>query len=619
MFRKIFFQPGGNEYTRRVFAQANYFASLSCNNLHVQHLRKLPALFLLTFIWMGCAHPLTPGGGPKDIQPPQVLESRPENGSARFSGNKFTIEFDEFISLENIAEEGLISPPVDEQPDFKIKGKTLQVKFKEPLKPNTTYSVYFGDAIVDITEKNPVSNFTYIFSTGERVDSLSMQGEVIDAFNLEPVEDVFVLLYKNNNDTVPFDSLPLAVRPFYLSKTDEYGKFTFFGLADEEYLLFALADLNRNYFFDQPGEAIAFLDSLAVPQYFKLPTHDSIKLNSIVAMEADSSLATSDSLFTKDFSAKQYTNYTLYLFTHKDTVQKLLKAELFRRNTLRFAFSLPATDIRYEALNFDLDSNWYKTEYSTEKDTVIWYLKDLPVDTLKLLILNKGDTLERSTIRLTPREKLKGRKKKDDVAEKHYLGWTTNVKKRNLVLDQQPELTFDQPVAGTFTDSSWLATIEDTIYNPAFIFIDSLHRKIQIPLEMAEESKYSIFFPDSAFTDWNGLHNKEIYLDIFTRSLREYGTFTIKLHPSVNQAYILQLLGEKETVARQHPFHSDTTFVYNYLDPKKYLLKLIFDDNNNGRWDAGDYLQKRQPEKVIYFMKEINVRANWEIEEEWDF
>ena len=594
----------------------------------MQHLLKLPALFLVIFILSRCAHPLSPPGGPKDTQPPQVLETKPENGSANFTGNKFTIEFDEFISLENISEEGLISPPVNEKPDFKLKGKSLQVKFNEPLKPNTTYSVYFGNAIVDITEKNPVSNYTYIFSTGDYVDSLSMQGEVIDAFNLEPVEDAFVMLYKDNNDTLSLDSMPLAVRPYYLSKTDENGKFIFNGLSDEKYLLFALGDLNRNYIFDQPAEAIAFLDTLAVPQYIKKPKTDTAGIDSTIALIADSitmalndsSLTIADSLHTEDLNGDQFTNYVLHLFTHKDTIQKLLKAELLKPNTLRFSFQLPATDIQFKPLNFNLDSSWFESEYTTEKDTITWYLKDLPVDTLQMIIFHDLDTLEQAVIRLIPKQKLKGRKKKKDtVEEKQFLKWETNVKRKNLVLDQQMEITFDQPINSSYTDSAWFATLEDTIYNPEYFFIDSLHRKIRVPFELKEESMYSIYFPDSAFTDWNGLHNKSIFLEILTRSLREYGTFNINLYPAKKQFYILQLLGDKETVSRQHFFEGDTTIVYKYVNPKKYLLKIIFDDNNNGKWDAGNYLLKKQPEQVIYFMKEINVRANWEVEEDWGF
>jgi hypothetical protein len=593
----------------------------------LKHFRKLPAVIFLVFLLLRCAHPISPPGGPKDKQPPQVLETRPENGSARFTGNKFTIVFDEFISLENIAEEGLISPPVEKQPDFKVKGKSLVVKFHEDLMPNTTYSVYFGNAIVDITEKNPLSNYTYIFSTGDRVDSLSMGGEVIDAFNLEPVEHAFVMLYKNNNDTLPFDSLPLAVRPYYLSKTDKNGKFMFHGLADEKYMLFALNDMNRNYIFDQPGEGVAFLDSLVSPQYIQPAEVDTLAVDSTLLLPADSltiiiadtSLLPADSLEIEDLNGA-LPNYTLRMFIHKDTVQKLLKAELLRPNTLRFSFQLPIEDISFKPLNFDLDSNWFKSEFSADKDTVTWFLKDLPVDTLRLLIMHNLDTLDLSNIRLVPKKKLKGRKKKkDEVEKKKFLKWTTNIKKRSLVLDEQAEITFNQPIVSYYTDSSWLVTGEDTTFQPAFHFMDSLHRRIQIPFELQEDSKYSIYFPDSAFTDWNGLHTEAIFLDIFTKSLREYGIFDIRLHPAVKQAYILQLLGEKEAVVRQHFIGSDTAIVYNYLDPRKYTLKIIFDDNNNGKWDEGNYLQKKQPEKVIYYMKEINVRANWEIEEDWTF
>lgn len=600
---------------------ANIFASLSFKTPKLQHLHKLPAFLVLALLFLQCAHPVNPGGGPKDSQPPQVLETKPANGSANFDGNKFTIEFDEFISLENILEEGLVSPPLDEQPDFKLKGKSLQVKFNETLKPNTTYSVYFGNAIVDITEKNPLSNYTYIFSTGPYVDSLSLQGEVIDAFNLEAVAGSYIMLYKDNNDTLPLESLPMEVRPYYLSKTNEEGKFIFHGLADDEYLLFSLNDLNRDYIFNQPNEAVAFLDSLIKPQYIEFYKPDTTLNDSIISVLEDSTKAyVADTLSSEDFAEDTFINYELFMFTHKDTVQKLLKAELVKRNLLRFAFSRPADYIRIESLNYDTNISWFLPEYSYYKDTINWYIKDLSVDTLQLLFFNGNDTLEQSDIRLTPKEKLKGRKrKKDSVSQKRYVEWTSNLRKRVLSPDQQPEIIFDQPISSFYTDSVWFAIAEDTILQPDFSFIDSLHRQIRIPMEWAEESKYSLFLPDSSFTDWNGLHNEEIFLEFFTKSLREYGTFVINLHPATNQPFVLQFLNDKESIVRQDFFSGDTTIVYNYLDPKKYLLKLIFDNNGNEMWDPGNYFLDKQPEKVIYYMKEINVRANWEIEEEWDF
>jgi len=179
----------------------------------------LEIIFLaLVVLLHSCAQPGSLGGGPKDVTPAKVIKCIPDNYSAKFTGDKFTIYFDEYIELDNILQKALLSPPTDKLPEFKVKGKTLQVQFKEELKENTTYSVYFGDAIVDITEKNPLLNFTYVFSTGDLVDSLSIRGTVINSFDLKPLESIYVMLYKDNNDTLPLDSLPLNVKPYYLKK-----------------------------------------------------------------------------------------------------------------------------------------------------------------------------------------------------------------------------------------------------------------------------------------------------------------------------------------------------------------------------------------------------------------
>ena len=207
----------------------------------------LPAV--LAAVVFSCAREMMPTGGKKDVKPPQIVQSVPPNGSANFTGNKFELKFNEFVVLDKINEQLLISPPVKENPDFRLKGKSLIVKFKNELKPNTTYSVYFGDAIVDLTEGNPIHSFTYLFSTGDHVDSLSMAGKVINAFDLKPADGVMVMLYRNDNDTIPFDSLPMRVPPYYLSKTDKQGNFQFSGLAGDNYLVFALKDLNNNYIF----------------------------------------------------------------------------------------------------------------------------------------------------------------------------------------------------------------------------------------------------------------------------------------------------------------------------------------------------------------------------------
>lgn len=574
-------------------------------------------MILTVAIAVRCAHPGTPSGGPKDVTPPMVVATSPENGSAGFSAKKFIIEFDEFVSLENIQQAALISPPMKNMPEFLVKGKSVQVKFKEDLKPNTTYSVFFGDAIVDITERNPLSNYTYIFSTGDYVDSLSLDGHVNNAFDLKPVEGVFVMLYKDNNDTIVFDSLPYFVVPYYLSKTGADGKFRFNGLSGGNYLLFALNDKNSNYIFDQPSEEIAFLDSLVQPVYVEKPKIDSTLHDSImdIEMTSDSIIVIADSLLTDSICNEDDTGIGMYLFLTPDTIQRLLKAEVIEKNKIRFSFSQLAIDVGFEHLKVPPDGTWHVVGFSTEKDTLYWYLNNPPTDSLVLLLTQFDDTLGTVYLKLDPEKKLAGRRKKE---KKEILGWKSNMPKQNPVPGKHPEIQFAQPnVRFNNIDSTLLVIGSDSIWDPEFSFVDSLHMGITFPLELEEETQYRIYFPDSSFTSWNNIHTEAIDISFSTLPLSDYGIFTFHLHPEKKRDYILQMLSEDEAVLRDFYFDSDTSVTFLYVKPSKYLFKIICDNNSNHKWDAGNYGLKIQPEEVLYYGKDIKVRANWEVEEDW--
>ncbi len=583
---------------------------------------RLLSILLLIFtaaVIIKCAHPGTPIGGPKDVTPPQVVESSPENGSAMFNNDGFKLTFDEYVTLIEIQQRALISPPMKELPDFRIKGKSIQVKFEEELKPNTTYSVYFGDAIVDITEKNPLVNYTYIFSTGEYVDSLSFSGHIINAFDLMPVEGTYVMLYKDNNDTISLDSLPYFVVPYYLSKTDVDGRFQFSGLSDDDYLLFALNDKNSSFMFDQPGEEIAFLDSLIKPVYVEIPTIDSIINDSITNIDitSDSIIFDEESFLFETDSNDIVSDVELFMFLSPDTIQRLMKAEIIVKNTIRFAFSQPAINVEIKPLKFSQDSNWYVQNFSVDKDTLYWYLNNPPTDSLELLLTQFDDTLGIAYLKLDPKKKSARLKKKDIVEEKQKLKWKSNISGNNLDLNKHLEIEFSQPFVEINTDSSLLVIGVDSIWNPEFNFTDSLYMNIKFLFDLTEDTKYRIYFPDSSFTSWNGIHTDEINLKFSTLKLSDYGILTFKLHPKKIQNYILQLLDEKETVLEELYFTNDTSVTFDYIKPANYLFKIIYDSNNNNRWDPGNYSLKIQPETVIYFPKEIKVRANWEIEENW--
>ena len=581
--------------------------------------------FVIFALLISCAHPGNPGGGPKDRDAPVVLASFPENGSANFNTNKFNIDFDEFIKLEDIHNQALISPPLYKKPDFKVKGKSLQVTFNEELKENTTYSVYFGDAITDITEGNPVSNFTYIFSTGPFVDSLSLQGKVKDAFTLEPIEACFVMLYKDDNDTISLDSLPLFVRPYYLSKTDKEGRFRFNGLGNQEYLMFAILDMNSSLSFDQPNEQIAFIDSLISPTYVKKQEKDTSLIDSeaIIANELDKNLVSDslselviDSLLRakSNLFSDQLLTYEMFLYNEKDTVLKLMSAKIIKENTIQYVFNIPINNnVNIEVLNHADREIWHVSDTSANADTITWFYKNLPMDTLEVLVKHKTDTLDFINFRLNKPKVGKNRKKE----EPKNLKWATSPATRILKPGDMPGIIFNQPIESIDFDSIVLISGNDTILKPDFYFTDNLQMQVEIPVKNIENTKYLLVIPDSCIFDWNGLANLEALVRFSTKPLNEYGTFILNVSLNNEQPIILQLLDPKNNILKQNYFSSDTTLVYNYLNAGKYKLKVIFDSNSNGKWDVGDYLKNIQAEKVTFYKTELEVRANWEIEEDW--
>ena len=589
----------------------------------IKRLFQLLTIIAVIAIAVSCARESAPVGGKKDVTPPVILQSTPPNGSPGFKGNKFELKFSEFVVLDKISEQLLISPPVKQNPDFKLKGKSLVVKFKSELKSNTTYSVYFGDAIVDLTEGNPIHNYTYLFSTGDHVDSLSLMGNVVNAFNLQPADGVMVMLYRDDNDTIPLDSLPLKVPPYYLSKTDKNGDYHLFGLADDSYLVFALNDLNSNYIFDQPSEEIAFIDTVVRPMYEAPAKVDTTVVSDGSAIEIDSvTNLVSDSLMLDTIQKSEgITPIKLFMYEQADTVQRLMEAKLTALNTIRFIFSNPADEVSINAINFSQRDQWHVNRWSKEHDTLWWYLHeaDVTVDTLDLVLMNQNDTLGNVFIATKPRDKRVGSRNKKKISKrKDVLDYSTNMN-GGLAPISRLYLKFEQPIKTILNDSILFVAGEDSTYAPSFEPQDSLHLKYLFPVKLQEGLKYHLILPDSCFIDWNGYFNKAKALSFSAKEVKEFGTLTINLQPKINGTFLFQLLNKKEDVLHQIKFTSDTSILMEYLAPGNYKLKIITDKNNNVKWDPGNYAKKLEPEYVTYYGKLINIRANWELEETWQF
>ena len=602
---------------------------------------------LLSLILQQCANPVMPKGGPKDEVPPRVVESKPANRSVNFKGKFIEITFDEFVKLSNTQKEVLISPPLNKNPEYRLRGKTLQIKFEEALVSNTTYTIFFGDAIGDLTENNPISGYSFVFSTGPVLDSMAIEGIVSNAFDLVAPEAVMVMLYDGAPDTIPVDSLPYLLRPMYVARTDEAGHFRLANLKDTAYKIFALSDMNSNFLYDMPGEKIAFLDTLILPIYQKPPVHDSVKAlsDSLLILSDSLNLLTRDSLemvFQRDVISdsvlasvsdsltadsivqkplESALDLRLFMFQEQDSVQRLLRAELVRKGLLSFAFRYPITEIEIKPLSALPDSFNLIEYYTKSRDTLFWYFNPTISDSLFLSV--KQDTLVLDTLKLSLAEKKKQsskRKKEEESLKVDRLSIANNAKGRRIDLPAKLFLSFDEPITEiNMRDTTWLIIDKDTIFNRLrFIKMDSVGLKYALDTLLTAESTYSIRFPDSVFFGYSGKTNDTTQINFSVPAEDQYGHLYVDFAvPDSTKQYLVQLMSEKEVVLKQLLVKASQRLHFPYLLPVKYLLKIIEDRNFNGRWDTGDYLKNQQPERVNYFPKEIEIRANWDVEESW--
>jgi hypothetical protein len=322
-----------------------------------QTLICLSLLLIALGLWR-CANPVSPTGGPKDVTPPKVTLCDPPQYSLFFKSDKIRITFNKFIQLKDPSSMVNIAPPLLPNTDYSLRGKTLLIKIDDSLKKNTTYSIMFGDAIADITENNVLHDFSYVFSTGKYIDSLSLKGKILDAFNLLPQKDVLAMLYVNENDTLPFDSLPFHVRPYYMTKTNENGEFNFHNIRDIPFKLFALKDMNGNYIYDLPNERVGFIDSLVQGAYVPELVTDTAKADSTRYEDFEQKQDSVKPVDTLVLNIPEIPSFTLHLFEKTDSTQKILKSDLVNEDQVRIIFHVPSIDPVFTPLNFLPDTAW---------------------------------------------------------------------------------------------------------------------------------------------------------------------------------------------------------------------------------------------------------------------
>lgn len=564
-------------------------------------------LFYLLATWAltRCANPVTPSGGPKDTTPPEVIACTPPLYVTGFKDDGFTIDFDEFITTKNTSTELFVSPPLNTIPEVKVRGKSLRVQISDTLLPNATYSFGFGNAISDITENNTLKDFSYVFSTGSYIDSLTINGIVEDAFDLKPQKSVLIGLYTDSNDTLSLDSLPLHVKPGYVTRTDDNGLFTFRHLRNQPYKLFAIADLDGDMVFNQPSEKIAFSDSLVYPHYSRPAGIDT---NNNDTTRFDTTLI-SNTPTTK--------THRLILFSNHIPAQQILKSYVPAEMQTTVVFRNPSLPLQLTVIKPDsVPGNAVITEFSRQRDTLTAWFNLSQVDTIILRLADTAGFSDTLTLALHEVQKKK-KGQASENADKLKLAYPG----RGNAINQfqgDPVFTFSTPLVTWDFNGSVLISGKDT--TPAtIVFADSIHRKIRIKQKWLEETGYKLIIPENKLISFTGQTNDSIRLEFQTKAEKDFGTLILTV-PMDNRPgqHIVQLLNEKEEIVMEKSIEGTTKLTFGSISPAVYRLRMITDKNRNGRWDTGEYSKKLQPETVIFFPEKIEIRANWEVEETWN-
>ncbi|MDP2424443.1 MAG: Ig-like domain-containing protein [Bacteroidales bacterium] len=582
-------------------------------------------LFVVLVIIASCANPVAPMGGAKDKAPPVAIRSEPPNGSVNFHASEIRIWFDEYFQLKDIQQQLLISPPFETMPDVKIRGKSLFIKIEESLKPNTTYTLYFGDAITDLNEGNPLLGYKYVFSTGSVLDSMELLGKVLNAFDLSPEKEIKIMLYDVYEDSVPY-----LHKPYYLSRTDKNGNFAFTHLRNIPYKIFALRDLNSNLLYDLPNEEVAFSDTLLhpyppppktisgsdrEPDTINLQTETEHKrkkgaeenkqLEVLSPGRAAPDSATEPSLLPM---------LDMRLFAEIDSTQRIEKSSFVRPNKLEFIFRYPVHDIQITTIP-EKDTPWRLDEWSNRRDTLWCWLQNFSDDSLMAVISGHKNTPD--TLKFALGEPGSNRERKSTESVKTALQVKRNLSQSGPAHLHMPIiLTFSEPVSEFKKEA--ITLFQDSLaISPSIGFIDKVHRKLEINYPWKEATSYSLLIPDSVFYSISGHANDSLKFKFTTRQASDYGSLKLKvMHPFPEESIIIQLMDEKDKILSEKTVTTDSqVLVFSNLLAGKYRVKAISDSRANGQWDSGIYLRGLQPERVFMYPNSIEVRANWEHEE----
>tara|TARA_R110002126_G_scaffold291479_3_gene453103 strand:- start:28484 stop:30100 length:1617 start_codon:yes stop_codon:yes gene_type:complete len=526
-------------------------------------------LFFISFIILGvsCARTGRPEGGPKDEDAPLFVTAKPPYESINFNKKEIKLTFNEFVKLKDINKQFVVSPPMKSPPLISPQGsasKEIKIEIIDTLQLNTTYIFNFGNAVEDNNEGNKLENFKYVFSTGDYIDSLTTSGSIKDAQLIETPRNINVLLYRI--DTAFTDSIVYKKKPNYITSTLDTTNFQFTNLRKGKYLMIALKETINDYIFDPETDKIGFItDTIQLPR-------DTIISKPII-------------LF------KEVLPY------------EFKRAKEITKGKIEFGFVGNAKNLKVNLLSKVSDTFKSVSKFMMDKDTLNYWFTPIDVDSLNFTVSNK-EFIDTVTVKLR-------KKKLDSLEVSASTQSVLHFKDTFFLKSNNPIIRIDTTKITLF-DKDTLAVNFKTL-------VSKKENKISFIFDKKPKEKYSFkAFPD-AFNDVFGIKNDTLSYGFSTKEIDDYGRISINVNNVSSKNLIIELLSGKgqEGVIERQFISTSTKVVFDLLEPKKYTIRAIVDENKNNKWDTGSYLKKRLAERIIYH-KEINnaeLRANYFLEE----
>ena len=563
-----------------------------------------------------------PQGGPKDITPPRPQRSIPDANSLNYKKNRIDIIFDEIVQVQNTFDNIIISPPQKQAPTVKAIGKKISVELQDTLKDETTYTIFFGDAIVDNNENNVLSGYSFSFSTGESIDTLKMSGTLIDAATLNPIAGVIVGIHSDLSDSA-FTSKPFD----RITKTDKNGNFSITNIRSGKYRIYALDDVGNNYRFDTPDEKIAFSDSIFEPSVSTNIVVDTVYRDSVVKLSTGKydTLRLVDTVIRKSDVRYSPDSIVLRAFVEDYYNQYVVKS--LRPDVRHFTiyFNAPNKELpRTEGINFDIGKG-VVVERNTRGDTIDYWLKDSAlwaIDTLKLRLtymkMDSTHNLVQQTDTISLRSQ-KRRAKAEKNRTQEFLTLISNAKGSINYFDTI-EISIPTPAEMDTEKKISLQRRVDTIWQPqksAITAIDSVGRRYRVAATLQPSQTYRLVVDSASFRDIYGNVNKGTTFDFTVKSKDVYASLTLEMGVFTGKE-IIELIDKNEKVIRR-AIADKQKVRFDNLDAGTYYARLFVDLNGNGKYDVGNFAEKRQAEPVYYYSKSFELRQMWDNEEYWNY